>query len=179
MINFFETVKEGLHFNKFELNDTICVEYTCPIENEQRIGLCSQSDYLIYILSGKKTWKTIHGEWTLEAGSTIYVKKGATLIDQFFENEFCVLAFFISDDLIQESVFHHEELFYQGLILPKPLHDIHKKNYFMITPKAEESLQSRHAVYHTEELCYQGLIQTTSLHDIHKSSQGKLLRDKT
>ena len=45
--NFFETVKEGLHFNKFELNDTNCLEYTRPIENEQRAGLCSQSDYLV------------------------------------------------------------------------------------------------------------------------------------
>ena len=131
MINFFETVKEGLHFNKFELNDTICVEYTCPIENEQRIGLCSQSDYLVYILSGKKTWKTIHGEWTLEAGSTIYVKKGATLINQFFEDEFCVLAFFISDDLIQESVI--------DIIGKMPLHNSNEAHQFTATEVATDN----------------------------------------
>ena len=103
MRNFFEIVKEGLHFNKFELNNAICVEYTCPLQNE-RVGLYSQSDYMVHVLSGKKTWKTIHGEWTLETGDTLYVKKGATFINQFFEDDFCILGFFIYDDLIQESV---------------------------------------------------------------------------
>lgn len=103
MINFYEIVKASLFFNKFEINDTICVEYSCPLENE-RAAICSQSDYIIYVLSGKKTWKTINGEWTMVAGDILYVKKGATLVHQNFEDDFCMLGFFISDDLIQESM---------------------------------------------------------------------------
>ena len=103
MDNLFEIIKKGLHYNKFELDDIICVEYNCPLENEKS-GICSQSDYIIHVLSGKKTWKTIYREWTLDAGQTLYIKKGATIINQFFEDEFCMLGFFIPDDLIQESV---------------------------------------------------------------------------
>jgi len=103
MDNFYEIVKDGLHFNKFEADDLICVEYICPLENE-RSGLISQADYIVHILSGKKTWETIHGKWEMEAGDTLYVKKGAAMVRQYFEDEFCILGFFITDDLIRESV---------------------------------------------------------------------------
>jgi AraC-like DNA-binding protein len=55
-------------------------------------------------LSGKKTWKTIEGEWDMEAGQTIFVKKGAALLTQYFEDDFCMLGFFLPDDIIRESL---------------------------------------------------------------------------
>lgn len=103
MRNFYEIIKESLYFNKFEINDTICVEYSCPLESE-RDAICSQSDYIIHVLSGKKTWRTINGEWVMVAGDILYVKKGATLVHQNFDDDFCMLGFFVSDGLIQESV---------------------------------------------------------------------------
>lgn len=103
MRNFFEFIKGGLHFNKFEVGDLIVVEYSCPLEDEQ-LGLFSQSDYMVHVLSGKKNWKTVNGEWALGAGDTLYLRKGAAIINQFFEEEFCMLGFFIPDSLIQESL---------------------------------------------------------------------------
>lgn len=103
MKNFYEFVKESLHFNKFEIENTICVEYKCPLGDEQT-SICSQSDYIVHVLSGKKTWKTIYGDWPMEPGDTLYVKKGANIIEQFFEDEFCLLGFFISDNLIRDSI---------------------------------------------------------------------------
>lgn len=35
MQNLFELIKEGLHYNKFEVGDNIAVEYSCPLEEEQ------------------------------------------------------------------------------------------------------------------------------------------------
>jgi len=103
MLNFYKIVKESLHFNRFEFDNTVCLEYSCPLEGEQ-VGIFSQSDYLVHVLSGKKTYKTINGEWTLESGQTLFMKKGATIINQYFEDEFCMLGFFISDDLIAETI---------------------------------------------------------------------------
>ncbi len=103
MRNFFEIIKEDLYFNKFAVGDNIAVEYTCPLEEED-MGLCSQSDYLVHVLSGKKTWRTIHGKWVMRAGQTLYLKKGAAVIRQSFDEDFCMLGFFISDDLIREAV---------------------------------------------------------------------------
>lgn len=101
MLNFYKIVKENLRFNRFEFKETVCLEYTCPIDAEE-IGIFSRNDYLVYVLSGKKTYKTINGEWTLVPGQTLYLKKGAEIIHQYFDDEYCMLGFFLSDSLIKE-----------------------------------------------------------------------------
>jgi AraC-like DNA-binding protein len=102
MLNFYKIVKENLSFNRFEFQETVCLEYTCPIDAEQ-IAIFSRNDYLVHVLSGKKTYKTVNGEWTLVPGQTLYLRKGAEIIHQYFDDEYCMLGFFISDDLIKET----------------------------------------------------------------------------
>jgi len=101
--NLFENIRDSLVFNKFTLNNLICVEYKCEVEDEQS-GIYTQSDYLIHVLSGKKSWKTIEGEWSVVAGETLFVKKGAAIVTQDFDDDFCMFGFFIPDDLIKESL---------------------------------------------------------------------------
>jgi len=103
MLNFYRIVKENLNFNRFEFRDTVCLEYTCPLD-AQEIGIFSRNDYLVHVLSGKKTYKTLKGEWTLVPGQTLYMKKGAEIIHQYFDDEYCMLGFFLSDELIRETV---------------------------------------------------------------------------
>lgn len=100
MQNLYETIRSGLAFNKFEVRELLFVEYTCPLEDEA-FGIWTQSDYLIHVLSGQKTWRTPRGSWTVAAGETLYIKKGAAIVEQFFDDEFCMLGFFISDDFIR------------------------------------------------------------------------------
>ncbi|MCK5701270.1 MAG: helix-turn-helix transcriptional regulator [Cyclobacteriaceae bacterium] len=102
MLNFYKIVKENLSFNRFEFKETVCLEYTCPVDAEQ-IGIYSKNDCLVHVLSGKKTYKTVNGKWTLEPGRTLYLKKGAEIIQQYFDDEYCMLGFFLSDDLIRET----------------------------------------------------------------------------
>jgi AraC family transcriptional regulator, exoenzyme S synthesis regulatory protein ExsA len=100
MQNLYERIRSDLHFNKFEVRELLFVEYSCPLENKTE-GIWSQSDYLIHILSGKKTWRTPQGQWTVTEGETLYIKKGAAIVEQFFDDEFCMLGFFISDEYIK------------------------------------------------------------------------------
>jgi len=100
MQNLYETLRSSLHFNKFEIRELLFVEYTCPLEDEA-FGIWTQSDYLVHVLSGQKTWRTTQGSWTIAAGQTLYIKKGAAIVEQFFDDEFCMLGFFISDDFIR------------------------------------------------------------------------------
>ncbi|MCB0627222.1 MAG: helix-turn-helix transcriptional regulator [Saprospiraceae bacterium] len=102
MLNFYRIVKENLSFNRFEFRETVCLEYTCPIDAEE-VGIFSRNDYVVYVLSGKKTYKTVNGEWTLTPGQTLYLKKGAEIIHQFFDDQYCMLGFFLSDELIKET----------------------------------------------------------------------------
>lgn len=100
MQNLYETLRSSLHFNKFEIRELLFVEYTCPLEDDA-FGIWTQSDYLVHVLSGQKTWRTPQGSWIVAAGQTLYIKKGAAIVEQFFDDEFCMLGFFISDDFIR------------------------------------------------------------------------------
>ena len=103
MDNIYNIVKAGMSFNKFEVGDLLFVEYTCPITEEDS-SVLSQTDFIVHVLSGKKVWKTNHKQWVAKSGETIYVKKGAFLIDQFFDDDFCMFAFFIPDDFIRSTL---------------------------------------------------------------------------
>lgn len=100
MENLYEKIRSGLSFNKFEVRELLFVEYTCPLEDEA-FGIWTHSDYLMHVLSGQKTWRTAGGSWTVSSGQTLYIKKGAAIVEQFFDDEFCMLGFFISDDFIR------------------------------------------------------------------------------
>ena len=102
MLNFYQIVKDNLNFNRFEYRNNVCLEYTCPIDAEE-IGIFSRNDYVVHVLSGKKTYRTVSGEWTVEEGQTLFIKKGAEVIHQYFDDEYCMLGFFVCDDLIRET----------------------------------------------------------------------------
>ena len=103
MENFFETIRDVLQFNKFQLEELLFVEYTCPL-GEEEFGIWSQRDYIIHVLSGKKSWRTLNGVLTAHAGDTVYVKKGGAFVTQYFEEDFCMLGFFLTDDFIRNTV---------------------------------------------------------------------------
>jgi AraC-like DNA-binding protein len=100
MINLYEDIKSKKHYNKFEIGGLLFAEYKCPLE-EKFVGIWTHTDYLVHVVSGKKTWHTTEGSFTAEAGQSLYFKKGAAIVEQFFYEEFCLLLFFVPDDFIR------------------------------------------------------------------------------
>jgi AraC-like DNA-binding protein len=103
MINMYEEIRSSLQFARFEIGEMLFVEYTCPIEDESA-GIWTPMDSFIHVLSGRKSWKTTQGCWTAEQGQTLYIKKGASIIDQHLDEDFCVLLLFVTDDFIADCV---------------------------------------------------------------------------
>ncbi|WP_242083932.1 helix-turn-helix domain-containing protein [Aestuariivivens sediminis] len=101
--DFYETMRSDIVFNKFEVDNLLFVEYKCPLEQDT-VEIWSQYDYIIYILSGEKTWSTKESQWAVKKGEAIYIKKGASIIKQNFKEEFCMLGIFFSDDIIKSSL---------------------------------------------------------------------------
>lgn len=118
MLNIYELARSSLYFNKFEIGDLLFVEYTCPIK-EESLGVWTPRDYLIHVLKGRKTWQTPQGIWELKEGQTLFLKKGAAIIRQYFDADYCMIGFFISDEFIRSVV---KEI--SGLIQIKPSTDI-------------------------------------------------------
>lgn len=102
IFNFHELLKNTLSFNKFGIDDLLFIEYNCPLEVEE-VRIWSKYDYIIYVLSGEKTWITLNNSWSAKTGDALYIRKGANIIKQVFEDDFCMLGFFISDDIILKT----------------------------------------------------------------------------
>lgn len=103
MLNLYESVRTNPGFNRLEIGDLLFAEYTCPV-GTARQDLWSHSDHLVHVISGRKTWRTSDGVWAAKAGDTLFFRKGAAIIEQFFDARFCLLLFFIPDDLVRATV---------------------------------------------------------------------------
>ena len=66
MQNLFEIVRDSLHFNKFELDNVLCVEYTCPLEDEW-MGVASQTDYIVLCIEREENMEV--NRWRVGYGS--------------------------------------------------------------------------------------------------------------
>jgi AraC-like DNA-binding protein len=113
--NFHQQLRDDLNFNKFEVRDLLFIEYNCPLDVDT-IKIWSKYDYIIYVLSGRKTWKTTNDSFTISSGEALYVKKGANVIKQYIEEDFCMLGFFITDDVIKNTV---QEIQYDNIVHDK------------------------------------------------------------
>jgi hypothetical protein len=100
MINLYAAIKESDLFHKIEVSELLFVEYTCMRE-ETRLGIWSNNNYFAFISAGKKIWKTIYHSYEVNEGDILFIKKGANLTHQFFDDEFCAVFVFIPDDFIK------------------------------------------------------------------------------
>lgn len=75
--------------------------YYCGLKNKYA-DLWSHHNYIVYVAEGRKIWHTSNGSYDLQAGSCVFVRKGAAIVEQFFDTEFCFYVFFITDEFIAD-----------------------------------------------------------------------------
>lgn len=100
MVNLYSYIKGDDSFRKLEVSELLFVEYTC-MQEETKFGIWSDSNYLAFVLSGKKMWRSIYHDYVADQDDILFIKKGANLTHQFFEDEFCAIFFFIPDEFIK------------------------------------------------------------------------------
>ncbi|HWA34697.1 MAG TPA: hypothetical protein VG737_11230 [Cyclobacteriaceae bacterium] len=100
MVNLYSLIKGRNDFRKLEVNGLLLVEYTCMVE-ETKFGIWSDNNYFAYVTSGKKMWKSIFHDYEVQQGDILFIKKGANLTHQFFDDEFCAIFLFIPDVFIK------------------------------------------------------------------------------
>jgi AraC family transcriptional regulator, exoenzyme S synthesis regulatory protein ExsA len=104
MINFFaDIIKEPEHFRQFSCGDSLISLYDCPLEG-RFVDVWANQNYIIYVLEGKKIWHTPNSSYELQKGSCVFVRKGAHIVEQFFNPRFCLLVFFFSDDFLCDTL---------------------------------------------------------------------------
>jgi AraC-like DNA-binding protein len=103
MLNLYEAVRTNPSYNRLEIGDFLFAEYTCGIKDE-KLPVWTETDYLIHVVTGAKTWHAIDGVWNASPGETLFLKKGAAIVEQHFEEDVCLLMFFIPDALVRSTV---------------------------------------------------------------------------
>ena len=101
MFNYYERVKSRPEiYSQLTCRELLFVHYKCPMEVKIQ-DLWSQQNYIQYILTGKKAFHTPGRSWLMNAGDAFFVKKGATLVEKFFEDPLCIITFFMPDSYIR------------------------------------------------------------------------------
>jgi AraC-like DNA-binding protein len=55
----------------------------------------------MYVVGGKKKWKTRDKEFLLKNGEALFIRKGAYTAHQYFDDDFCALGIFVPDEFIK------------------------------------------------------------------------------
>ena len=101
MINYYELVVNNPdYFKQFSCKDLLFLNYDCPVKLKKATKW-SEHNYIYYVLTGKKTLHTMDQSITLDQGSIAFIKKGACVIEQHFEEPFCIVVFIMPDSFIR------------------------------------------------------------------------------
>ncbi|WP_274473897.1 helix-turn-helix domain-containing protein [Mangrovimonas aestuarii] len=103
MLDLYGYLKTATNYKKLQIHDLLFIEYKCLV-NEVKAGIWSKSNYFVFVTSGKKMWRSIYNDYIVEAGDSLFVKKGANLVHQYFDEDYCALMVFIPDEFIKKFI---------------------------------------------------------------------------
>ncbi len=95
--------------NKLIGDDYIFVEYKCPIDIDQ-FKLWSDTPFFSYVISGRKDWTAVDKTYKLKAGEALFFRKGLYNTKQYFEEQYCTLVFFMTEDFIRRFIANNESI---------------------------------------------------------------------
>jgi len=109
MVNFYERVQQYPDYcRQFNCGDTLITVFNCPLEarlmKNRYTDLWTKYNYIFYVIDGRKVWHTAQGSYDFQQGSCVFVRKGASIIEQFFDIGFCLVLFFIPDEFLCETL---------------------------------------------------------------------------
>ncbi|WP_426667061.1 helix-turn-helix domain-containing protein [Mucilaginibacter sp. McL0603] len=86
-------------YRQFKCGESLITLYNCPLKSRFQ-DVWSHHNYIVYVMAGRKVWHTSHGSYELNRDSCVFVRKGASILEQFFDGAFCLVVFFLPDEFI-------------------------------------------------------------------------------
>ncbi|MDQ7949036.1 MAG: helix-turn-helix domain-containing protein [Pedobacter sp.] len=104
MFNLYDKIKDNPDFyRQLRCGDSLTTQFQCLLESKYE-DTWSQYNYFVYVVEGHKIWHTADGSYDLKKGDCVFIRKGACIIEQFFETTSCFIIFFMTDDFIYEAL---------------------------------------------------------------------------
>ena len=142
MVNYYEKVQSQPEiFHQLAYKDLLFAKYDCPSE-KRIVDKWWQHNYFMYNVAGKQTIHTPSNSWTLTAGKAVFIKKGACIMEKYFDEILCIMSFFVPDSYLQPflrenvSLLSHEELppSTEDLVIPIELNNAMTNFYESMLP---------------------------------------------
>ena len=99
MVNLKDFIIQSKLFKCIELPDLLLVDYQCYVKEVVSDIWCHES-YIAHVIGGEKMWKTSTSEEVVGSGESIFVRKGATTVHQYFQEPFLVLFIFFGKKMV-------------------------------------------------------------------------------
>jgi uncharacterized cupin superfamily protein len=90
-------------FRQFRCGDSLIALFNCLLQNKFE-DTWSQHNYFVYVVEGRKIWHTANGSYDLRKGDCVFVRKGASIVEQFFETSSCFIFLFMPDEFISGTL---------------------------------------------------------------------------
>ena len=103
ILDIYKYFKLHPRYNKLAGDGYLFVEYKCPVIVEE-FELWTESHLITYVINGKKDWITDSETYKIEAGDSLFIRKGVYKTKQYLEEEYCVILFFLNDDFIKRFI---------------------------------------------------------------------------
>lgn len=103
MYNFHDNIKNDPVCRQLRCGEALVTMFSCPLTNKLQ-DIWSDYNYVMYVLEGRKIWHTSNGSYDLRQGDSVFVRKGACIVEQFNESDSCFMIFFFPDEFICESL---------------------------------------------------------------------------
>ena len=109
MVNFQERLLSYPQYcRQFACGESLITMFSCPPEARlmkvKTADLWYKENYILFVLEGKKIWHAADKAYEVGEGSCVLVRKGACLLEQFFDINFCMVLFFLPDEFICETL---------------------------------------------------------------------------
>ncbi|MGP1993193.1 helix-turn-helix domain-containing protein [Zobellia laminariae] len=109
MGNGYYIAKNTPTFKKIEVSSLLFSEYRCT-ETKSIFTTWNHLNYFIYVLEGKKKWRTLEHSYMVHANEVLFVKKGANIIEKYFDSDFCAIVIFIPDSYVKDFMSQKPEI---------------------------------------------------------------------
>lgn len=103
MDNLNNKILERVNANEFVINDLLFAKFY----RKEAVKITEpwrSTDHIVYVVSGRKTWRSSSGTVTAEQGQAVFIKKGVRTVEKFCDENYSAMVFFITNDFVRGIV---------------------------------------------------------------------------
>jgi len=101
MVNALDAIRSDPLARRFEIGEILFAQFSCGPDS---VGIWTQTDYLMHVISGTASWKAPTGAGSARAHETVFFKKGAYVLPEHFADDPCVQLYFIPDGFVRHII---------------------------------------------------------------------------